>query len=159
MRKLTAKEDAFAKEVVLNTGDKVAALKEAGYAWKNYSKNALSVQADKIYNRPYVSLKIKELQIIKNKVAKDEFKIDAAWVLKQAVEVHQRCMASAKVFSRAGEAVVDDDGNPVYAFQHVGANKSLELIGKHISVNAFSEALKVPEDIVEKSFNDFYDED
>ena len=54
-------------------------------------------------------------------------------------------MASAKVFNRSGEPILDDDGNPVYTFQHVGANKSLELIGKHIDVAAFSENINIKE--------------
>lgn len=163
MRKLTAKEELFAKSVVLNSGDKVQALKDAGYAWKKYSKNALSVQADKIYNRPKVNLRIQELQKIKTEVASKEFKIDAAWVLKQAKKVHERCMQSEPVEDRKGNSVLVKNANgdlvPAYTFEAAGANKSLELIGKHISVNAFGEALTVPEDIVKRSFNDFYDED
>lgn len=147
MRKLTAKEESFAQTVTLNSGDKVQALKDAGYAWKNYSKNALGVQADKIYNRPNVNLRIEELQKIKTEVANDEFKIDAAWVLKQAKKVHERCMQSEQVLDRKGEPVLtkNDSGDlvPAYTFEAAGANKSLEIIGKHIDVQAFNENLSI----------------
>lgn len=134
-------------------------------AWKiafpksKANQKVVHEKASSFHKLKKVQERIVELAVKARDIAEAEFKIDATWVLKQAVEVHNRCMASAKVFSRAGEPVLDDDGNPVYAFQHVGANKSLELIGKHISVNAFSEALKVPEEIVERSFNDFYEEE
>ena len=60
-------------------------------------------------------------------------KIDADWVLNQAVKLHNRCMQ--------GEPVLDRDGNETgeWKFEHAGANKSLELIGKHVNVQAFTE--------------------
>jgi len=54
-------KELFAKAVVLNGGDKVAAYKKAGYSM-SMTSGAISVEADKIYNHPKVSLRIKELQ-------------------------------------------------------------------------------------------------
>jgi len=90
-----------------------------------------------------VQVRIEELKEKVRAIAEKEFSVDATWVLKQAVEVHNRCMISAKVFTAGGKPVIDDDGNPVYSFQHVGANKSLEIIGKHIDVQAFNENLSI----------------
>ena len=73
--------------------------------------------------------------------AAETVNIDAAWVLSQAVKVHQRCMQAEAVLDREGNPVLIEDasGNlvPAYTFEHSGANKSLEIIGKHISVKAF----------------------
>ena len=79
--KLTKYQEAFAKEVVLNNGDKVAAFKKSGYKWETYTQAALAVQADKVFNHPNVNLKIQKLQSEKEKVAKKEFQIDAEYVL------------------------------------------------------------------------------
>jgi phage terminase small subunit len=59
--------------------------------------------------------------------------IDAAWVLKQLVEVFECCMQQ--------KPVRDKEGNPTgeYRFDAAGAARALELIGKHKAVNAFKE--------------------
>ena len=63
--------------------------------------------------------------------AAEKVQIDAEWVLRNAVKVFERCMEA--------EAVTDRDGAPVglYKFEHSGANKALEIIGKHVDVKAF----------------------
>lgn len=69
---------------------------------------------------------------VKKQASKD-VGIDAAWVLAQAVKVHERCMT--------GEPITDKEGNKTgeWKFEHAGANKSLEIIGKHVYVKAFQE--------------------
>ena len=71
---LNARQEAFAKEVVRNGGDKVAAFK-LSWSWENYSKAALDVQANKQYNHPKISLRIAELQKEADKIAKEKFTI------------------------------------------------------------------------------------
>ncbi len=99
--------------------------------------------ASKFHHLHEVQSRIEELKVQVREVAEAEFKIDAAWVLRQAVKVHDKCMASAKVTDARGDPVLDDDGRPVYEFQHAGANKSLDIIGKHIDVQAFNENLSI----------------
>lgn len=57
--------------------------------------------------------------------------VDAAWVLQEQVRVYRKCMQDVPI--------LDKEGNPTgeYRFEHSGANKALENIGKHKSVNAF----------------------
>tara|TARA_R110000824_G_scaffold76487_1_gene193722 strand:+ start:536 stop:1048 length:513 start_codon:yes stop_codon:yes gene_type:complete len=64
-------------------------------------------------------------------VVAEEVQIDAAWVLKQAVKVHEMCMQV--------EQVTDREGAPTgeLKFEHSGANKALEIIGKCVDVQAF----------------------
>ena len=58
---LTQKQEAYAKAVVLNGGDKVAAYKAAGYS-QSMSSNAISVQSDKLFNKPKINLRIEQLK-------------------------------------------------------------------------------------------------
>ena len=60
-----------------------------------------------------------------------ETAIDAAWVLRQAVKVHERCMQAEQVIDKEGGSTGE------YKFEHSGANKALEIIGKHVGVQAF----------------------
>ena len=60
MAALTGKENAFCEAYVLHKGDKVKAYVDAGYSTK-MSNAAISVQADKIYNKPKINLKITSL--------------------------------------------------------------------------------------------------
>ena len=81
---------------------------------------------------------IATLEAAQSKVAEkviEKAAIDKAWVLKQAAKVHERCMQE--------EPVRDAQGNPTgeYKFEHAGANKALEIIGKHVDVQAFKETL------------------
>jgi len=50
------------------------------------------------------------------------------WVLNNLKDVSERCMQQ--------QAVLDREGNNTgeYKFEHTGANKSLELIGKHLGM-------------------------
>ena len=72
--KLTLKQEAFAKEVVLNGGDKVAAYSKAGYSMKGNS-NTVSKTADELFNNPNVSPRIEQLQKVADKIAKESFTI------------------------------------------------------------------------------------
>ena len=72
--KLTLKQEAFAKEVVINGGDKVAAYSKAGYSMKGNS-NTVSKTADELFNNPNVSPRIEQLQKVADKIAKESFTI------------------------------------------------------------------------------------
>lgn len=104
---------------------------------KKPSKNP-ETSASEILGYPNV---LDFLKSVKEKVA-EEVQIDAAWVLRQAVKVHERCMQA--------EAVIDKEGGHTgeYKFEHSGANKALEIIGKHVDVQAFTDNLKVGGEIV-----------
>ena len=133
MKKLLSKQELFCQEYIKDLNGKQSAIRA------NYSPNTAEVQACRLLSNVKVQAKLAELQSI----ALQASAIDAAWVLKQAVEVHNRCMVTTKVISKSGKPVLDKDGNPVYTFQHAGANKSLEIIGKHIAVAAFSESVSI----------------
>lgn len=70
-------------------------------------------------------------------VVAQEAQIDAAWVLASLKKVHDRCMQEEAVTDREGGATGE------YKFEHSGANRALELIGKHTQVQAFIEKVEV----------------
>ena len=60
--------------------------------------------------------------------------MSAQYVLQNLKDVAERCMSAQPVVNMAGKPVLDENGNPVYRFDSAGANKALELIGKHLGV-------------------------
>lgn len=70
--------------------------------------------------------------------------VSAAYVLKNLTLVVERCLERAPVMVREdGETVqkVDADGNHVWEFNANGANRALELLGKHL--NLFTDRVEV----------------
>ena len=84
--KLQPKQELFAVNVVKNGGDKVKARKDAGYSTA-MSKASQGVDADKLFNHAKISLRIKELQAIADKVAKESFSISVEWRLRRLKEI------------------------------------------------------------------------
>jgi phage terminase small subunit len=85
--------------------------------------------ARKVVTKPHVIQALLE----SHKRVSERAEIDAAFVLRGAVEVFERCMQD--------QPVLDSEGNPTgeYRFEHSGANKALEIIGKHRGVRAFTD--------------------
>lgn len=182
MRRLTSKQEKFARNVVLNSGDKVKAYKDAGYAWKNLCTNALGVEANRLFKVPHVSLRIQLLQIQATEVAKKEFDVDARYVLRRLVEVDMMDIIDIldddlKSFKPLKEwpevwrqniegmdiitmTKGDEDFESIMRkVKWPSKTKNRELLGKHIMVNAFSEHVKVDANVhVKKGFKDFYDD-
>lgn len=73
--KLSDKEELYSQSYILSGGKKNKAYEDAGYSM-NMTAAKIATEADKIYNRPNVTLRIRELQkgrtetIIKSKEAK-----------------------------------------------------------------------------------------
>ncbi|HHS83701.1 MAG TPA: hypothetical protein ENK38_02090 [Gammaproteobacteria bacterium] len=64
--------------------------------------------------------------------------VDPAYVLRQSVKLHERCMQEVQpVLARGSDGKMEPTGE--YKFEHTGAAKALELIGKHKDVQAFKE--------------------
>lgn len=99
--KLTAKESAFASSVVLNGGDKLQAYKDAGYS-QNMNPTTMSIQADKIYNKPKISLKIAELQKKADKVAEETFTITVEQRLRWLKDATEKGLDTYVVYGKDG---------------------------------------------------------
>ncbi len=122
MSKLTDKQEMFCKEYIVDLNATQAAIR-AGYSEK--TAGAIGIEN---LTKPMIQARLAELM----KERSERVQIDADWVLRQAVKVHERCMQQEPVIS---------NGEPTgeFKFEPAGANKSLELIGKHVNVQAFAD--------------------
>jgi phage terminase small subunit len=101
-----------------------------------YSPKAAKEQASRLLTRANVKAEIEKRRA---KIA-ERAEIDAAYVLRQAVEAHERCMQEIRPFmNRKGVHQTDEAGNLLYVFNASGALKALELVGKHVNVGAFKD--------------------
>ena len=127
MPKLTAKQQAFCEEYLVDLNATQAAIR-AGY-----SEDSAKQIASQNLSKHDIADKIAELQAERS--AKTE--LNAQWVLDRLQRVHDRCMQE--------EAVMSSDGaTGEFKFEHSGANKSLELIGKHLAMFTEKKELSGP---------------
>ena len=124
--KLTGKQELFCKEYIIDLNATQAAVRA------KYSEKTAGVIGLENLGKPLIQARLAELM----KERAERVQIDADWVLRQAVKVHERCMQQEPVIA---------NGEPTgeFRFEHSGANKALELIGKHVNVQAFLDKSKV----------------
>ena len=127
MAKLNAKQVRFCEEYLIDLNATQAAIR-SGYS----EKTAKEIGCENL-TKPNIASYIAELKAERSA----ETKIDAAWVLSRLQRVHDRCMQEEAVTDREGGATGE------YKFEHSGANRALELIGKHTQVQAFKEVVEV----------------
>lgn len=119
--KPTVKQVAFVEHYLITNSAKEAAIR-AGY-----SKNGAKVTGCKLLTHPNLSIMIAE----KMDKRSERLEIDADYVLKQAVEIHDRTMVKIPLLNEEGVATGE------YTFDANNAVKSLKLIGEHTTVKAF----------------------
>lgn len=134
--KLTAKQQSFVDEYLIDMNATQAAIR-AGYSQKTAAQIG-----DENLRKPVIADAI--ANALKDRAEKVQ--IDAEWVLNNAVRVFERCMQNEPVKYQNGDPVYvgtpNGDLAPAYKFEHAGANKALEIIGKHIDVQAFKDRLE-----------------
>lgn len=108
---LTPKQEIFCLEYLIDLNATQAAIR-AGYS----EKTAHSIGNENLI-KPAIQARIAEAM----KERSESTKIDAAYVLKMSNELLLRCMVDGEDFSPSG------------------AGKALDLIGKHVNVQAFNE--------------------
>jgi phage terminase small subunit len=124
--KLTVKQELFCKEYIIDFNASRSAL-AAGYS----KKTAPSMGAENLI-KPQIQAELARLMSERN----NTLKIDALWVLKEAVDSYK--FNSQEVF--------DSDNNPKM-INATSAAKFLEMCGKHTNVKAFEkEEPKLPQD-------------
>lgn len=123
MKKLTAKQERFCREYLIDLNATQAAIR-AGYSKKT---------ADRIghenLNKLEIASRVKEL---KDKRA-EELDLDAYWVLKRLKDISDRAMQAEPVmeFDPVEKKMVETGE---YQFDSAGANRATELIGRHIGM-------------------------
>ncbi len=108
---LTPKQEIFCLEYLIDLNATQAAIR-AGYS----EKTAHSIGNENLI-KPAIQARIADAM----KERSESTKIDAAYVLKMSNELLLRCMVDGEDFSPSG------------------AGKALDLIGKHVNVQAFNE--------------------
>ncbi len=126
--KLTDKQEMFCLEYLIDLNATQAAIR-AGYS----EKTAHSIGNENLI-KPLIQDRIAKAMAERS----EKTKIDANYVLTMSNELLERCMVEGKGFNAAG------------------AGKALELIGKHVDVQAFNEqsttetTLKVDESLAQR---------
>ena len=128
MAKLTDKQELFAREFIKDLNATQAAIR-AGYS----EKTARAIGCENL-PKPDIQQRISEL----NHERMERVQIDADYVLRQAVKLHERCMQEVEPLTdRRGEEIKDDQGRTIYGFDAKGAAAALKLVGEHVTVQAF----------------------
>lgn len=124
---LNEKQQRFAEEYLVDRNATQAA-KRAGYS----DKTAYSIGQRLLKNveiRAYIDEKSEEIT--------EKTLVDVEYIILGLKEVAERCMQRRPVMEFNGkfmEQKKDDDGNNVWEFDSSGANRSLELLGRHKGV-------------------------
>lgn len=120
---LTAKQQRFVEEYLIDLNATQAAIR-AGYS----ERTAHSIGHENL-NKPEIRARIEEMQVERS----EKVNISAQWVLERLVEVTQMSMQAKPVEKwDYDERKLIETGEYVYDSQ--GANKALELIGKHLGM-------------------------
>jgi phage terminase small subunit len=128
MAKLSDKQELFAREYLKDLNATQAAIR-AGYS----EKTARKIGSENL-TKPDIQARIADL----NKERMERLSIDADYVLRQAVKLHERCMQEVEPLTgRKGEALFDEKGRMIYGFDAKSAAAALRIVGDHISVQAF----------------------
>ncbi len=119
MAKLTDKQELFAREYLKDLNATQAAIR-AGY-----SENTARKIGSENLTKPDIQDFIAEL----NKERLERVQIDADYVLRQAVKLHERCMQEVEpITDRRGEEVKDEQGRTIFGFDAKGAAAALNLL-------------------------------
>ncbi len=132
---LTPKQQRFVEEYLIDFNGKQAAIRVG------YSEKTAEVQASRLLSNAKVSAAVDAGRA----KAAERAEISQDWILKNLKTVTERCMQVTAVLDRKGQPVfvenADGEAVPAYVFNAMGANRSLELLGKHIGM--FGDSLKL----------------
>ena len=126
--RLTAKQEAFCEEYMIDMNATQAAIR-AGYS----EDTARQIGSENL-SKPYIADRIVSLRVEQS----SRTLVTADYVINGLLEVHKRCLQAEPVMVRGDEGM-EESGE--FKFEHSGANKSLELLGKHLGI--FTDKLDV----------------
>lgn len=157
------REETACQEYVLNGGDKSKAYRKAFPASKRWKDKTVWSRASELFANDRMTVRIVELQAESARIAQEQFNVDAEYVLRRLVQIDK--MDLADIFSEEGIALRPINEWPQVWRQYVSGFdvsetwsgggsereitgllkkikwpdkiKNLELLGKHVNVNAF----------------------
>ena len=140
--KLTPKQELFCQEYMIDS-NATQAYKRAGYSAN--SDEVAGVEGHKLLKNPKIHARIEELRTERSK----RTEITADFVLYGLKEVAERCLTRIPVMefdyeNKCMSQKRDDQGNGVWEFDSSGANKSFELLGKHLGIFEKDNSQKAP---------------
>ena len=136
MAELTDKQRKFVSEYLVDLNATQAAIR-AGF-----SEKTAGSMAQKLVAKSHIQEAIKAAQSQREK----RTLVTVDYVVSSLREVAERCLQKSPVTNAKGKQVQDEQGRDVWKFDSAGANRALELLGKH--VNAFGERKEeAPEDM------------
>ena len=132
---MTPKQQRFVEEYLVDLNATQAAMR-AGYS----AKTARQMASENL-SKP----DIQEAIALAKQARSEKTKIDAEWVLRELVKLHQRVTQEIKpaLHSKTRKQMMDEEGNLLFVFNAAAANRALELIGKHTEIAAFKDRLEV----------------
>lgn len=132
MNKLTAKQERFCKEYLIDLNATQAAIRSG------YSKKTAEVQGSRLLSKAKIKNEIDKLK--SEREARIE--INADWVIKKWEELIEICMVAKPVMIKVGKKLIESGE---YRIDSFGANKALENLAKHL--NMFQEP--VPMNVIQ----------
>lgn len=121
--KLTPKQELFCKEYLIDLNKTQAAIR-AGY-----SKDSAYSIGHEIMNKPEVASRVRELMAERSK----EIIVDAYFVIESLIENVKKCQQAQPVLEwNPDTRQMEPSGE--WQFDSQGANRALELLGKHLGV-------------------------
>ena len=87
-RKLTSKEESFVQAYFAENKDLISAYRKSDYS-QRLSAEQMSVQANKLYNKPNINLRIKELDKKVTQIAEEKFTITVEQRLKWLKDIYE----------------------------------------------------------------------
>ena len=124
MAKLTPKQQLFVEEYLKDLNATKAAVR-AGYSEKSAGRFAIE-----LLNKTHIANAVNEA---KSKRAQ-RLVVDQDYVVKNLVEIVERCMQRAPVCDMKGNQIQDANGKDLWQFNSRDANKALDLLGKHLGM-------------------------
>lgn len=124
---LSDKHEIFCQEYLIDLNATQA------YIRAGYSPDGARHAASRLLTNDNIRARIDELMAERAKMVR----IDAAHVVERLKSVAERCMQAEPVMVFNGQFMEhkkDDAGNHIYEFDSNGANKALELLGRHVGM-------------------------
>lgn len=124
---MNAKQEQFCLEYLIDMNATQAAIRAGYNVTTAYS------QGQRLLKHVEVHARIEELKAERS----ENTKVTADYVVKGLQEVAERCLQKKPVMVFNGqymEQATDEEGNNVWQFDSSGANKALELLGKHTGI-------------------------